>query len=131
MHFNGSDQRHGFSKCIRDDVLPSYSEHIPSLEQVLGPDLWKTTGPSANAIIQSGPGRSGYQAYDELHTIWADSASAQLKTKLQLAMLRWLAQCNYWNAGYKQKTYRVSWSHDGQHTLIESHVEARDRPVDL
>jgi choline-sulfatase len=38
---------------------------------VLGPVLYRTTGPSANAIVTSGPGYSGYQAYDETVSIHA------------------------------------------------------------
>ena len=71
---------------------------------------------------------------DELYNLWDDPGHAQLKIDLQLALLRWLSQSNYWNAGYKQKrlkNYRVSWPQDGQHALIQSHVEARHRPVDL
>lgn len=64
MHFNGPDQRHGFSKRIIGDVTGVYVPHMPNLKEILG-DLSNTTGPSANAIVKSGPGRSGYQAYDE------------------------------------------------------------------
>ena len=53
---------------------------------------------------------------------------------MQLQLLRWLAQSNYWNAGYKQKRLKncsVSWPHNGVHALGQSRVEARERPVDL
>jgi choline-sulfatase len=65
MHFNGPDQRHGFQKRLVSDVTKAYARPGEELERVLGPVLCRTTGPSANAISTSGPGYSGYQAYDE------------------------------------------------------------------
>lgn len=67
MHFVGSDQRHGFDQRIVADV--SATAHINPvtgwhLEDVLG-DLVDTPGMSPQALIKSGPGRSGYHAYDE------------------------------------------------------------------
>lgn len=65
MHFVGLDQRHGFSQRIIGDVPESV--HIAAgwkLDRVLG-DLIDTPGYNPAGIIKSGPGRSGYQAYDE------------------------------------------------------------------
>ena len=66
--------------------------------------------------------------------LWDRPEHEPLRTRMQLQLLRWLAQSNYWNAGYKQKrlkNYSVSWPHNGVHALGQSRVEARERPVDL
>jgi len=65
MHFNGADQRHGFQQRIVGDVVSSFGAHGEELRRVLGPELCGTTGPQARAIVTSGAGYSGYQAYDE------------------------------------------------------------------
>lgn len=67
MHFVGSDQRHGFDHRIIADV-PATAFINPvtgwHLKDVLG-DLVDTPGMSPQALIKSGPGRTGYHAYDE------------------------------------------------------------------
>jgi len=68
MHINGPDQRHGFVKRIIGDVTPVYERQYATIAQVLGDVLKGTTGPDANAIRVSGPGESGYQAYDRAVT---------------------------------------------------------------
>ena len=68
MHFVGSDQRHGFSQRIIGDAMgTAYPQGIKSLKNVLG-DLVDTPGMSLTRILKSGPGRTGYQAYDEAVT---------------------------------------------------------------
>jgi choline-sulfatase len=65
MHFVGGDQRHGFERRLVGDVSPT--AHITAgwhLDRVLG-DLADTPGMSLSGIVKSGPGRTGYQAYDE------------------------------------------------------------------
>lgn len=65
MHFVGPDQRHGFLERPMGDVPGSV--HIKAgwkLKDVLG-DFSDTPGSSVRGIEKSGPGRSGYQAYDE------------------------------------------------------------------
>ncbi len=68
MHFVGGDQRHGFSKRLIGDVQPtSYIQAGWQLDKVVG-ELADTCGMSLNGIVKSGPGRTGYQAYDEAVT---------------------------------------------------------------
>jgi choline-sulfatase len=65
MHFCGWDQRHGFAQRILGDVPASvYISAGWQLADVLG-DLVDTPGMSLAGITKSGPGRTGYQAYDE------------------------------------------------------------------
>ncbi len=68
MHFVGGDQRHGYLQRIIGDVPES--AHLAAgwkLGNVLG-DLAGTSGMSLKGLLKSGPGRSGYQAYDEAVT---------------------------------------------------------------
>ena len=68
MHFVGGQQRHGFVKRLIGDVPESgYLEAGWKLDRVVGP-LRDTCGSGANAVIKSGPGRTGYQAYDRAVT---------------------------------------------------------------
>jgi len=68
MHFVGWDQRHGFAERIIGDVAPTaYITAGWQLDKVLG-DLVDTCGMSLNGLVKSGPGRTGYQAYDEAVT---------------------------------------------------------------
>lgn len=68
MHFNGSDQRHGFRQRLISDVKGR--ELCPQGEpiKVVLDSLSDTTGPNARAIRKSGPGTCGYLAYDEAVT---------------------------------------------------------------
>lgn len=68
MHFVGWDQRHGFTERILGDVPESvYLSAGWRLENVLG-DLVDTPGMSLAGLTKSGPGRTGYHAYDEAVT---------------------------------------------------------------
>jgi len=68
MHFVGWDQRHGYAERIIGDIPESaYLAAGWKLKLVLG-DLADTPGMSLTGIVKSGPGRSGYQAYDEAVT---------------------------------------------------------------
>lgn len=68
MHFTGADQRHGFRERLIGDVGESaYLATGFKLKRVLG-DLIDTPGMSLNGIVKSGPGLTGYQAYDEAVT---------------------------------------------------------------
>ena len=65
MHFVGWDQRHGYAERIIGDVPES--AHLAAgwkLGRVLG-DLVDTPGMSLTGLLKSGPGRTGYQTYDE------------------------------------------------------------------
>jgi len=65
MHFVGPDQRHGFVQKLLGDVPES--AHLAAgwkLKGVLG-DLVDTPGYGRAGILKSGPGRTGYHAYDE------------------------------------------------------------------
>lgn len=65
MHFVGHDQRHGFQHRLIGDVPESvYLAAGWKLRQVLG-DLADTPGYGVAGIRKSGPGRTGYHAYDE------------------------------------------------------------------
>lgn len=65
MHFVGADQRHGFQHRLVGDVPESvYLSTGWKLKRVLG-DLADTPGYSLAGIMKSGPGRTGYHAYDE------------------------------------------------------------------
>lgn len=65
MHFVGTDQRHGFQTRLVGDVPESaYLAAGWQLTQVLG-DLVDTPGYSVAGLRKSGPGRTGYHAYDE------------------------------------------------------------------
>src|SRR5258706_7725042 len=78
MRFVGFDQRHGFEKRLIGDVTPT--AHLAAgwkLDDVLGP-LIDTTGMSLNGLMKSGPGRSGYHAYDEAV---ADTTARWLKDR--------------------------------------------------
>ena len=68
MHFVGQDQRHGFTRRLVGDVPES--AHLAAgwrLGRVLG-DLSDTPGCSLPGIMKSGPGHTGYHAYDETVT---------------------------------------------------------------
>ncbi|MBI3831858.1 MAG: sulfatase-like hydrolase/transferase [Planctomycetes bacterium] len=68
MHFVGFDQRHGFERRLIGDVPPSaFIKKGWGLEPVLG-NLVDTPGMSRAGIAKSGPGRTGYHAYDEAVT---------------------------------------------------------------
>ena len=68
MHFVGQDQRHGFAERILGDVPESaYLAAGWKLQKVLG-DLVDTPGMSLAGVVKSGPGRTGYHAYDETVT---------------------------------------------------------------
>jgi len=65
MHFVGADQRHGFARRLIGDVPES--SHLAAgwkLSRVLG-ELRDTPGCSLPGVLKSGPGRTGYHAYDE------------------------------------------------------------------
>jgi len=52
----------------------------------------------------------------ELWNRWSDPAYTDLKNRLLLDLLAWLASSNYYNAGYKQnraRTYNLRWPGDG------------------
>jgi len=68
MHFVGADQRHGFAERTIGDAPES--AHLAAgwkLSNVLG-DLVDTAGGSLNSLLKSGPGQTGYLAYDEAVT---------------------------------------------------------------
>ncbi len=68
MHFVGPDQRHGYRDRIVGDVAESaYSGAGLRLGRILG-DLADTPGMGLAGVIKSGPGRTGYHAYDEVVT---------------------------------------------------------------
>ena len=68
MHFVGQDQRHGFMERTVGDVPESaYLAAGWKLNQVLD-DLADTPGMALAGVVKSGPGRSGYHAYDETVT---------------------------------------------------------------
>lgn len=68
MHFVGWDQRHGYAERIIGDVPESaYLAAGWKLKAVLG-DLADTPGMSLTGLLKSGPGRTGYHAYDEAVT---------------------------------------------------------------
>lgn len=68
MHFVGWDQRHGFGRRLIGDVGgTAYLSNGWRLEPVLG-SLIDTPGMSLAGVVKSGPGRTGYQAYDEAVT---------------------------------------------------------------
>ncbi len=68
MHFVGEDQRHGFAERLIADVSPTaYIMAGWQLDKVVG-DLVDTCGMSLSGIKKSGPGRTGYQEYDETVT---------------------------------------------------------------
>ena len=66
MHFVGADQRHGFlSRLVGDVPESAYLEAGWRLGRVLG-SLVDTPGYARAGLLKSGPGRTGYHAYDEL-----------------------------------------------------------------
>ena len=68
MHFVGLDQRHGFAQRILGDCPESaFLAAGWKLSRVLG-DLTDTPGMHPNGLLKSGPGRTGYHAYDEMVT---------------------------------------------------------------
>ena len=68
MHFVGWDQRHGYAERIIGDVPESaYLAAGWKLRRVLG-DLADTPGMGLTGLLKSGPGRTGYHAYDEAVT---------------------------------------------------------------
>jgi choline-sulfatase len=68
MHFVGSDQRHGFQRrLISDCPASAYIAAGWRLQDVLG-YLVDTPGMSRTGLEKSGPGRSGYLAFDEAVT---------------------------------------------------------------
>jgi len=68
MHFVGQDQRHGFTRRLLGDVPESaYIAAGWKLRRVLG-ELVDTPGMALAGVVKSGPGRTGYHAYDETVT---------------------------------------------------------------
>ncbi|MHB0935291.1 MAG: sulfatase-like hydrolase/transferase [Armatimonadota bacterium] len=68
MHFVGYDQRHGFAQRLLGDVPESaYIAAGWKLQRVLG-ELIDTPGMGLPGVVKSGPGRTGYHAYDETVT---------------------------------------------------------------
>ena len=68
MHFVGWDQRHGYAQRLISDV--PQSAHLAAgwkLRDFLG-NLVDTPGMSLTGLLKSGPGRTGYHAYDEAVT---------------------------------------------------------------
>ena len=68
MHFSGWDQRHGFRDRLIGDAPPTaYLRSTPPsiwrLHEVLG-DLWPSVGPTPQMFQMSGPGETGYLAFD-------------------------------------------------------------------
>jgi choline-sulfatase len=63
MHFVGPDQRHGFERRIMGSLSPTY---VGSPFNALPRELLNATGQSREAVEVSGPGRTGYQYYDEM-----------------------------------------------------------------
>ncbi|MHB1001772.1 MAG: sulfatase-like hydrolase/transferase [Armatimonadota bacterium] len=73
MHFCGPDQRHGFMKRLIGDVTGEYiGSPLPALTNY----LLQGAGASRKAAEIAGPGRTGYQLYDE--TV-ADTASGYIR----------------------------------------------------
>ena len=67
MHFVGTDQRHGFDeRIIADCGGTAYINPVTGwkLEEVLGP-LIDTPGMGRTPLRKSGPGHTGYHAYDQ------------------------------------------------------------------
>jgi len=62
MHFVGPDQWHGFEKRLVGSLSPV---HPHGTMTALPQDLWAATGQCRAAVTTAGPGRTGYQAYDE------------------------------------------------------------------
>lgn len=62
MHFVGPDQRHGFERHL---VGAMSCAHIGGRNRSLPPELLAATGQSRKAVEVAGPGRTGYQAFDE------------------------------------------------------------------
>ncbi len=62
MHFVGPDQRHGFERHL---VGTMGSAYIGGRNRSLPPELLAATGQSRKAVEIAGPGRTGYQAFDE------------------------------------------------------------------
>jgi choline-sulfatase len=68
MHFVGQDGRHGFARRLIGDVPESaYLAAGWKLQRVLG-ELIDTPGMGLAGVVKSGPGRTGYHAYDETVT---------------------------------------------------------------
>jgi choline-sulfatase len=68
IHFVGPDQRHGYRDRIVGEVNGSaYLGAEWRLERILG-DLADTPGMGLAGVVKSGPGRTGYHAYDEVVT---------------------------------------------------------------
>ena len=65
MHFVGPDQRHGFERRLIGDVLAAFPGG-PGPD--LGPVPLSTTGQCRESVLIAGPGRTGYQAYDDAVT---------------------------------------------------------------
>lgn len=64
MHIVGPDQRHGFLQRLVSDVTTAYCNRDWALGRVLG-GLADTPGYSRQGLLKSGPGHTGYHAYDE------------------------------------------------------------------
>jgi len=93
MHFVGGDQRHGFDQRIIADV-PGTAFINPvtgwHLKDVLG-SLVDTPGMALPGILKSGPGRTGYHAYDEAvcqRTVqWLDALGSNKSTQPPFMMV--------------------------------------------
>jgi choline-sulfatase len=67
MHFNGPDQRHGFTRRTLGDV--SQARGVDGVKRpLLGSIPRATTGQAKEAVETAGPGRTSYMAYDEAVT---------------------------------------------------------------
>jgi choline-sulfatase len=65
MHFVGPDQRHGFERRLVGQISSTW---IGGRNRAITPELFPGAGQSRPAVEISGPGRTGYQAYDEAVT---------------------------------------------------------------
>ncbi len=62
MHFIGPDQRHGFEKHLLGTMGCGY---IGGRNRSMPPELLSATGQNRRAVEVAGPGRTGYQFFDE------------------------------------------------------------------
>jgi len=63
MHFNGVDQKHGFSERLVGDHGPNYPGSPRTVSHGI---LSGTTGPDRTSLVKSGKGQNAYQIHDEL-----------------------------------------------------------------
>ena len=62
MHFKGPDQRHGFTARVMGDVSGPTDGYPPT---ILGDLLWPAQGQGQRSLELAGPGRTGFQVYDQ------------------------------------------------------------------